>query len=106
MTQKSDKPVLVSINYKMRTDDKSSLAQYQTVQEAINFMMQLDREQIEYIGLTDGYGVQVSFFDKIIETYDKHSDLWRGEKYCLHTNIKYPSGGGIHCKTCGAWFCY
>lgn len=97
---------IVSINYKLLGEPKSSLAQFDTVLEGVRFVNSLDTTKIDYVSLTDGFGHQVIGEVQINKVYERHSDLWAGEKYCLHPETGSGHGGGQVCKTCKAWFCY
>lgn len=99
---------IVSINYKMKDYPKSSLQQYSTVQEGVDFVNKVRKDNCEYISLTDGYGHQVIGFDKINKVYEENKDLFAGDKYCLHpdTDSNPSGGGGVCCPACRAWFCF
>lgn len=97
---------IVSINFKLKSEEKSSLQQFSTVAEGVRFIQSLDQEQCEYISLTDGYGYQVVGVKNIMKVYRKNDDLYAGKKYCLHPDTDSAPGGGVKCPACSAWFCY
>ena len=97
---------IVSINFKLKSEPKSSLKQFSTVKDAVHFVKSLKEDTIEYISLTDGHGYQVVGYGQIQVAYDRHSDLWSGDKFCIHPMTGSGHGGGQVCNTCKAWFCY
>lgn len=98
--------MIVSVNYKRKSEPKSELAQFDTVKEAVGFVQSQAPDEIEYIGLTDGYGHQEVGVKAIVKTFEAQSDLWAGSAMCFHPVTGSGHGGGIVCKTCRAWFCY
>lgn len=99
---------IVSINYKLKTEPKSSLKQYDNIESGVQFINRLDMDNVEYVSLTDGYGYQAVGKEKINKVYKKNNDLYGGQKYCLHpdTDSNPSGGGGSLCPECRAWFCY
>lgn len=95
----------VSINYKRHGSD-SALHQTESVREAIEWMQTQSPNDFEYISLTDSKGNQVIGYGNIIDVYEFHSDLWQGDEGCIHPTVSSGIGGGCHCNTCPAWFCY
>lgn len=99
---------IVSINFKLRTEEKSSLQQFETVREGVRFVKSLDMSNVEYVSLTDGYGNQVLGQEKIQKVYHRNDDMYAGQKYCIHmyADSNPSGGGGTLCPDCKAWFCY
>lgn len=98
---------IVSINYKNKNDSTGLLSQHETVADAVSFIRKnIKKENIEYIGLSDGNGHQTIGYDNIISVFERNCDLWNGDKTCIHPVTGSGSGGGLVCKSCSAWFCY
>ena len=96
---------IVSINYK-KHGKVSDLSQHSTVKDAIEWFKKHSPGDFEYISLTDGNGYQIVGYESVIAVYDRNSDLYGGNPTCIHPIVHSPSGGGVRCDLCRAWFCY
>lgn len=77
---------------------------FNTVKDAISFLEKSDHD--DDVTLTDGKGNTVKGREVILRTYRLNNDMWSGDKDCIHLNTSSGWGGGCHCDTCPAWFCY
>lgn len=79
---------------------------FDSVQEAVNWMKHIGQDMFTSVSLTDGKENYVEGFDAIIKAYNNNNDLWNGDADCIHLNTHSGIGGGCHCNTCPGWFCY
>lgn len=79
---------------------------FNNVKDAVDWMKNISRDMFNSVSLTDGKGNIVNGFDAIIDAYDQNRDLLAGDADCIHLKIHDGIGGGCHCNTCTAWFCY
>ena len=81
-------------------------SEFNTFTDAVLFMHGIGECMFEWVTITDKYEHSIEGFSDITNHYDNVGDLWAGEDDCIHTKTHSGLGGGIHCNTCSAWFCY
>lgn len=79
---------------------------FDTVAEAIHWMVNIGSDMFTSVSLTDTHDNCVDGYDNILQAYENNNDLWSGDKDCIHLHTRSGIGGGCHCTTCAAWFCY
>lgn len=54
---------------------------FDTVEEAINWMVNIGSDMFLYVSLTDCKGNEVDGYDDILQAYENNNDLWAGDEY-------------------------
>lgn len=80
--------------------------EFDTVAEAIAWVQGIGEDMFTHVSLNDIYDNYVDGYSAIIKAYEDNKELYAGEDACIHLNTKSVIGGGIHCCSCPAWFCY
>lgn len=93
------------INYQL-VDTFENYKEFDNVADAVKWMQGIGIDMFVYVSLTDGKLNEVDGFDAIVRAYNNNNDLWHGDADCIHLNTHSGIGGGCHCDTCSAWFCY
>lgn len=96
---------MTTITYSL-VDLSDAERDFDSVKEAIDWMLNIGTDMFTSVSLTDGKENYVDGFDAIIHCYQQNNDLWAGDTDCIHLNTHGGIGGGCHCNTCPAWFCY
>ena len=96
---------MTTINYQL-VDAFESYKEFDNVADAVKWMQGIDIDMFVYVSLTDGKLNEVDGYDAIVKAYNNNNDLWHGDADCIHLNTHSGIGGGCHCDTCSAWFCY
>lgn len=96
---------MVLVQYSL-IDAENLEHEFDSVADAVAWLNGVGFDMFIAVTLTDAFGNFVDGFDGIMTAYKDNSDLWAGSQACLHLNIRQPSGGGVQCRDCGAWFCY
>lgn len=94
-----------TINYQL-IDTFENYKEFDSIADVIKWMRGIGSDMFVYVSLTDGKLNEVDGYDAIMKAYDLNSDLWQGDADCIHLNTHSGIGGGCHCDTCSAWFCY
>lgn len=101
-----------TLNYQLPSKFEN-YQEFDTVKDAVEWLIKSQEtfkrhgnEGFVYVSLTDGKLNVVDGYDAIIKAYDLNSDLWHGDADCIHLTTHSGNGGGCHCDTCTAWFCY
>lgn len=96
---------MTTINYQL-IDTFENYKEFDTVKAAVDWVKGIGIDMFVYVSLTDSKLNEVDGYDAIIKAYELNSDLWQGDADCIHLNTHSGNGGGCHCDTCPAWFCY
>lgn len=96
---------MTTINYQL-VDTFENYKEFDNVADAVKWMQGIGIDMFVYVSLTDGKLNEVDGFDAIVRAYNNNNDLWHGDADCIHLNTHSGIGGGCHCDTCSAWFCY
>lgn len=96
---------MTTINYQL-IDTFENYKEFDNVADAVKWMQGIGKDKFQYVLLTDGKLNAVDGFDTIVKAYNNNNDLWHGDADCIHLNTHSGIGGGCHCDTCSAWFCY
>lgn len=96
---------MTTINYQL-VDAFENYKEFDNVADAVKWMQGIGKDKFQYVSLTDGKLNAVDGFDTIVKAYNNNNDLWHGDADCIHLNTHSGIGGGCHCDTCSAWFCY
>lgn len=96
---------MTTINYQL-VDTFENYKEFDNVADAVKWIQDIGIDMFVYVSLTDGKLNEVDGYDAIIKAYNDNSDLWHGDADCIHLNTHSGNGGGCHCNTCPAWFCY
>lgn len=80
--------------------------EFKSVEDAVKWMMGIGSDMLPDATLTDGKSNSVKGFHKIIYKWEYNNDMWNGDDDCIHLKTSSGSGGGQHCDSCPAWFCY
>lgn len=93
------------INYQL-IDTFENYKEFDNVADAVKWVQGIGIDMFVYVSLTDGKLNEVDGYDAIVKAYNNNNDLWHGDADCIHLNTHSGNGGGCHCDTCSAWFCY
>ena len=96
---------MTTINYQL-IDTFENYKEFDNVADAVKWMQGIGIDMFVYVSLTDGKLNEVDGYDAIVKAYNNNNDLWHGDADCIHLNTHSGNGGGCHCDTCPAWFCY
>lgn len=96
---------MTTINYQL-IDTFENYKEFDNVADAVKWMQGIGIDMFVYVSLTDGKLNEVDGYDAIVKAYNNNNDLWHGDADCIHLNTHSGNGGGCHCDTCSAWFCY
>lgn len=96
---------MTTINYQL-VDTFENYKEFDNVADAVQWMQGIGIDMFVYVSLTDGKLNEVDGYDAIVKAYNNNNDLWHGDADCIHLNTHSGNGGGCHCDTCPAWFCY
>ena len=96
---------MTTINYQL-VDTFENYKEFDNVADAVKWMQGIGIDMFVYVSLTDDKLNEVDGYDAIVKAYNNNNDLWHGDADCIHLNTHSGIGGGCHCDTCSAWFCY